>query len=196
MVVPHEFVERDKAVGELPARGGKKLRRRSVAAKETGDMIGRAAHQTECRLSPGFREQAARPQVGMAAWNLPGALHRLAGLGRAERHALAQFRHRGNIVEVGDGAYGAAKCRMGGNVFDALAVDKDPPSISERAKILSTRAHRQFSRLDLFSPSTASVSPENADAKRVGEWGSVYVGLVTAGFLKLAKEYGGLVGRT
>src|SRR5205807_4159380 len=142
--------------------GGKELRRRSVTAKEAGDMIGRAAHQTECRLRPSFREQAARPQVGMAAWNLPGALYRLAGLGRGEGHALAQFRRRGNVIKVGDGARGAAKCRMRCDVLDAFAVDKDPPSVFERVKIFGTRAHRQFSRLDLFSPSAASVSPENA----------------------------------
>src|SRR6266513_973098 len=83
----------------------------------------------------------------MVAWNLPGALHRLAGLGRGERHALAQFWRRSNIVEVGDGAYGAAECRMDGDILDAFAVDKDPPAIFERAKIFGTRAHRLFSRL-------------------------------------------------
>jgi hypothetical protein len=50
------------------------------------------------------------------------------------------------------------------DVLDAFAVDKNPPSVAKRAKIFGTRTHRQFSRLDLFSPSAASLSPENAKA--------------------------------
>jgi hypothetical protein len=34
---------------------------------------------------------------------------------------------------------------MRGDVLDPLAVDEDPPSIFERAKVFGTCAHRQFS---------------------------------------------------
>src|SRR5262249_29990263 len=86
-----------------------------------------------------------RPQIGMASRNLPSALHRLAGLRRDESHALAQFRYRRDVVKIGDRARRAAKREMGGDVFDPLAVDGDPPSIFERRKIFGTCAHRQFS---------------------------------------------------
>jgi hypothetical protein len=41
---------------------------------------------------------------------------------------------------------------MRGDVFDPLAVDKDTPSILERAKIFGTCAHRQFSPARGFIP--------------------------------------------
>src|SRR5262249_55763830 len=145
VAVAHELVEGDEIVGELLAGCGKELRRRGIADKEAGDMIGRAAHQTEGRLRPSFRKQPSRPQIGMTVWNLPGPMHRLAGFWRDERHALAQFRGRGDVIEVRDRACRAAKGRMGGDVFDPLAVDEYPPSILERAKIFGTRSHRQFS---------------------------------------------------
>src|SRR6516162_2476645 len=89
VVVAHEFVESDEVVGESPAGAGEKLRRRGIADKKAGDVIGGAAHQAKGRLRPGFREQAARLQIGMGARNLPGALHRCTGFGRNECHALA-----------------------------------------------------------------------------------------------------------
>src|SRR6516225_1445013 len=147
VIVTHEFVEGDEVVGELPTGCGKKLWHRSIADKEAADVIWRAAHQAEGRLRPGFREQAARPQIGMGLRNLPGALHRRTGFGRDECHPLAQFGRRGNVVKASDRACRAAKGRMRGYVFDPLAVDEDPPSILERAKIFGTCAHRQFSQL-------------------------------------------------
>ena len=77
MVVAHEFVERDEIVGELLPGAGEEIRRRRIAGKETGDVIGRAAHQAEGRLGPGFGEQPPRAQIGVGVRDLPAALHRL-----------------------------------------------------------------------------------------------------------------------
>ena len=54
VIVAHEFVERDEIVGELLAGARKKLWRRRITDEEAGDVVGRAAHQPECRLSPGL----------------------------------------------------------------------------------------------------------------------------------------------
>ena len=61
VIVAQVLVEGDHVVREILSARGEHVRRRGVAAEESGDVVGRAAHQAECRLRPGFREQAARP---------------------------------------------------------------------------------------------------------------------------------------
>ncbi len=141
VVVAHVLVEGDRVVGEFPAARRQHARRRGIAAEEAGDVVGRAAHQAEGRLGPGFRKQPARPQIGMAARNLVGAQHRLAGLGRRERHALAHLRRRRDVVEPRDRARRLAECGMARDVLDGLAVDEHLPSVIERAKIFRAGSH-------------------------------------------------------
>ena len=145
VVVAHEFVERDQIVGEFLPGGGEELRGRRVTGKETGDVIGGAAHQAERRLGPGLREQAARPQIGVRLRNLPGAVHRLAGFRRSKCHALAQARIGGDVVQHRHRARGLPERRMRGHVLDEFAVKKNAPPVVERAQIFGPRAHRRLS---------------------------------------------------
>ncbi len=106
------LVERDHVVGELLAAGREHARHRGVAAEEARHMVGRAAHQAEGRLRPGLREQPPGAQVGMRPRDLIGAQHRRAGLGRRERHPLAVFRRRRDVVEARERARRLAEGRM------------------------------------------------------------------------------------
>ena len=126
VVVAHVLVEGDDVVGELLAAGREHVRRRRVAAEEPGDVVGRAAHQAERRLGPGFREQPPRPRSAWRARDLVGAQNRRAGLGRAEGHALAHLGRGRDVVEPRDRARRLAEGRMRGDVLDALAVDERP----------------------------------------------------------------------
>ena len=143
MVVAHVLVEGDDVVGEALSPRRQHARCRGIAAKEAGDVIGGATHQSEGRLGPGLGKQPPRSQIGMIARDLVSAQHRLAGLGRDEGHALAHLRRRRNIIEFRDRADRLAKGEMGGDILDALAVDENLPSVIERAKIFRAGSHDQ-----------------------------------------------------
>jgi len=144
VIVAQVLVEGDHVVREILSARGEHVRRRGVAAEESGDVVGRAAHQAECRLRPGLGKQASRPQIGMAVRDLVSAQHRLAGLGRDERHALTHLRRRRDVVESRDRARRLPEGEMRGHVLDAFAVDEHLPSIVERAKIVGSGSHRSL----------------------------------------------------
>src|SRR5262245_14245189 len=150
VIVAQVLVERDHVVREiLPARG-QYARGRGIAAEEAGDMVGGAAHQAERRLRPGLGKQASRPQISMAARDLVGAKHRLAGFGRDERHARAHLRRRRDVVESCDRARRLAEREMRSHVLDAFAVDEHLPSVIERAKIVGAGSHTWIRLARLF----------------------------------------------
>jgi len=84
----------------------------------------------------------------MARRDLIGAQHRLAGLGRHERHALAHVRLGRDVVEPRDRARGLAERAVRGHVLDALAVDEHLPSVIERAKIVRSGSHERRRLVD------------------------------------------------
>ena len=129
VLVAHALIERDHVVGELLTAGRKHARHRRIAGEESGHMIGRAPHQAEAGLGPFLREQPPRLEVGVRARDLVGAQHRLAGLGRGERHQLAVLKRRGDVVEPRHRARRFAERGMGGDVLDPLAVDKHRPAV-------------------------------------------------------------------
>src|SRR5260370_26824183 len=100
----------------------------------------------------------------MAARDLVGAQHRLAGLGRDKRHELAHLWRSRDVVEPRQRARRLAEGDVRSHVLDALAVDEHLPSIVEGAKIIGASSHRRrrFARLlgvhDLMPSAISSTS--------------------------------------
>ena len=143
VLVAGALVERDNVIGELLSGGRKNLRHRRIAGKEARHVVGRATHQPEGGLRPCLGEQSSRAQVGMRPGDLPGALHRLAGRGRGERHQLAVLRRRRDVVEARHRTRRFAEGGMLGDVGDLFAVDENLPPVVERLEIVRSAPHTQ-----------------------------------------------------
>ena len=205
VVVTHVLIEGDDVVGKaLPARR-QHARCRGIAAKEAGDVIGRATHEAEGRFGPGLAEQPPCPQIGMAARNLVGPQHRLAGLGRDEGHALAHLRRGRDVIEARDRADRLAKGTMRGDVLHALAIDEDLPSVVERAKIFRTGSHQgnalcAVAALDVSAGGATTVR-RTPCCSNAGHHGRAHVGITPSfrlqDFTPLAMSstsFGGVIG--
>ncbi len=143
VVVAHVLVVGDDVIGELPVSADHEdVRRRRIAGKEAGNVVGRAAHQPEGRFRTGLVEQPPRAQVGMAMRNLPGAPDRLPRLGRREGHALAVLGRCRDVEEPRDRARRLAERRVRRHVLDLLAIDEDLPPVIERTEILCAGSQR------------------------------------------------------
>jgi len=62
VIVARVLVERDQVVGVTLSGGRKECRIGGETSEESGDMIGRAAHQAEGVLGPALDHAAARPR--------------------------------------------------------------------------------------------------------------------------------------
>jgi hypothetical protein len=131
-------VEAQQVVGELLAVAGEELRRAGEAGEEGGDVIGRAAEEAIRGVGPALDRLPPGGEVLARARHQPGLVDGPAVARRGIRHQRPIRRIVGDVVEVGERAYGGGEGRVIGDVLDTLAVEEHRAAIAQPAYVVRT----------------------------------------------------------